>query len=189
MQASLWNVPNTKQDMDIWSLANAVDHLEIINGIARKTSAVASIQLVSVGSGYTSAPTVEIAAPDQPGGTQATATAALSNGNVTFSITNGGEGYTIAPAVTLTGGGGAGATAQAVVNFIQLIDYQLDPIPSGNLVNWENVHFQMHTDMLNALNIQSSDFSGIDFSNKQDLEENIFDHVQDHLSARQALGI
>ncbi len=189
MQAALWNTPNTKQETDMWSMSNAIDHQDIIAGIARKTSAVALIELVSGGSGYTSAPTVEIAAPDQPGGTQATATAALSNGNVTFTVTNGGEGYTQAPTVTLSGGGGSGATAQAVVNFIQLINYQLDPIPTNDIVTWENTHYQMHIDMLNALNIQSSDFEGIDFSDKQDLEENIFYHIQDHLSAAQALGI
>ena len=43
----------------------------------------------------------------------ATATATLSSGTVgTINVTNGGSGYTFAPAVTLTGGGGgSGATA------------------------------------------------------------------------------
>ena len=47
----------------------------------------------------------------------AVAVAAVTNGMVvSITLTDGGAGYTIVPLVTLTGGGGAGATAQALVN-------------------------------------------------------------------------
>lgn len=49
-------------------------------------------------------------------GSGATATAALDDDAVgLITITDGGTGYTYAPAITFTGGGGSGATATAVV--------------------------------------------------------------------------
>ncbi len=76
---------------------------------------VFSIDVVAGGSGYTSSPTVTIAAP--PAGTghrTATATVAVSGGKVTgFTVTDPGYGYTTVPAVTLSGGGGSGASAKA----------------------------------------------------------------------------
>lgn len=46
----------------------------------------------------------------------ASATATVSSGVVTqITITNGGSGYESAPLITITGGGGTGATAQAIV--------------------------------------------------------------------------
>jgi len=70
----------------------------------------------SGGSGYTSAPTVTIAAP-AGGGITATATAVISGGKVTaINVTNPGSGYTSPPAVTLSGGGfTSAATAGATV--------------------------------------------------------------------------
>lgn len=50
------------------------------------------------------------------GGTGGAATAVLTSAAVTSAnVTNGGSGYTVAPAVTFTGGGGSGAAATAVV--------------------------------------------------------------------------
>jgi hypothetical protein len=47
----------------------------------------------------------------------ASATANLSGSFVTsYSVTSGGNGYLVAPVVTVTGGGGSGATAHAVLN-------------------------------------------------------------------------
>jgi|TARA_R110002050_G_scaffold53727_1_gene122034 hypothetical protein len=58
------------------------------------------------GTGYTTAPTVTIAAPGTTGGHQATATCTVSGGAVnTVTITYAGSGYTTIPIVTLTGGG------------------------------------------------------------------------------------
>jgi filamentous hemagglutinin family protein len=68
------------------------------------------------GSGYTSEPTVTIAAP-AGGGITATATAVVSGGRVTaINVTNPGSGYTSPPSVTLTGGGfTSAATASATI--------------------------------------------------------------------------
>jgi hypothetical protein len=51
-------------------------------------------------------------------GTGATATSALTGSTVstTFTVTAGGSGYTTAPTVILSGGGGSGATATATVS-------------------------------------------------------------------------
>ncbi len=73
---------------------------------------VGSVTVTSGGSGYTSAPAVNITGG---GGNGATATATLSNGAVgSITVTNGGSGYTSAPTVDIHGGvGGNGATAIA----------------------------------------------------------------------------
>lgn len=56
----------------------------------------------TAGSGYTTAPTVTLSAPPA-GGTQATASASISNGVVTsINISNRGLGYTEVPTVTIT---------------------------------------------------------------------------------------
>ena len=87
------------------------------NAVAVPTGTITTLALTAGGSGYTSAPTVVIGAPDIPGGTQATATVTLSGGGVTaITVTSGGTGYTSTPTVTLTGGGGTGATATAVLS-------------------------------------------------------------------------
>jgi len=47
---------------------------------------------------------------------QATATATVAGGSITgISVTDGGAGYSTAPAVTIAGGGGSGATAKAEI--------------------------------------------------------------------------
>lgn len=49
--------------------------------------------------------------------TQATATSAITTGAVSsVTVTNGGSGYLVAPAVSFTGGGGTGATGTAAIN-------------------------------------------------------------------------
>ena len=87
---------------------------------------VTSINITNTGSGYTSAPTVDI----DPVGTPAIATAAQGDdatatagaGNVsggaltgTATITAAGTGYSSAPNITVTGGGGTGGSAVATV--------------------------------------------------------------------------
>jgi hypothetical protein len=84
---------------------------------------IASITVTKGGSGYTSAPTVNIVGG---GGTGASATAVvdLTPGSPTYgqvteidlnTVNNvtGGSGYTSTPSITFSGGGGAGVTAQA----------------------------------------------------------------------------
>jgi hypothetical protein len=70
-----------------------------------KFGSLSAITVTAGGSGYTSA-TVNIGAPDQPGGIQATATAILNGGVVDrVSIINPGSGYTVPPTVSITGNG------------------------------------------------------------------------------------
>ena len=78
---------------------------EIQGGIVKSITVNAN----EAGSGYTTAP-VTIAAPTE---TTATGTAYLnSSGGVAYVVvTNRGSGYTAAPGITLSGGGGSGATA------------------------------------------------------------------------------
>jgi hypothetical protein len=78
--------------------------------------AVGTIALKNKGTGYTSTPAVIISAPNQTGGTQATATAVLSANTVgSITITEAGTGYTSPPTVTITGGGGTNANAVAAL--------------------------------------------------------------------------
>ena len=61
---------------------------------------------VNSGTGYTSAPTVQFSPPNVAGGVVAQGTATISGGIVTqINLSSPGSGYTIAPAVTFTGGG------------------------------------------------------------------------------------
>jgi hyaluronate lyase len=74
---------------------------------------ITGIKVINGGSGYTSAPTVEITGG---GGSGATATATVSAGKVSaITVVNGGSGYTTMPTVTLIGGGGTAATAIPLV--------------------------------------------------------------------------
>ena len=94
--------------------ADTAGHL---NAVADTTGTISSIAIDNPGSGYTGDITVTIAAPDVPGGVQATATASSSDGDVVDSIviTNGGTGYTTTnPTVTITGAGSS-ATATATI--------------------------------------------------------------------------
>lgn len=73
---------------------------------------VTSIEVGEEGSGYTTA-TVEFAAPAT--GVRATGEAVIADGKITgIKITRPGTGYTVAPAITITGDGD-GATATATV--------------------------------------------------------------------------
>ena len=77
---------------------------------ATLTNSIATITLLTPGSGYTSAPTVTITG----GNGAAKATATISSSVVAVNITNAGTNYNAAPAVSFTGGGGGtGAVAAA----------------------------------------------------------------------------
>jgi hypothetical protein len=80
---------------------------------------VGAIFITNGGSGYTSAPTVTISAPNDANGVRATASCTITANVVTsISLTEAGSGYTVAPTVTFTGGGGTNAAAIAgVVDF------------------------------------------------------------------------
>ena len=81
-------------------------------------------QMIKGSPNLTGTLTVTIDAPTEPGGVQATATATVSAGNVTFVITNPGSGYRsgVNPTLTSTsgqnpgtGGGGLGYIFQAII--------------------------------------------------------------------------
>jgi FtsP/CotA-like multicopper oxidase with cupredoxin domain len=84
------------------------------NATATATGVVDGISLNTLGSGYTSVPTVNITGG---GGTGASAYATVTGGVVTrITLTSGGSGYTSAPAVTISGGGATtDATAKATL--------------------------------------------------------------------------
>lgn len=93
----------------------------IVNGGVR------SVIMLDRGTDYTSAPTVTFGTSPSNGGT-ATGVAEMIGGIVDLcgsdpeklrvqavNITNSGFGYTVAPSVAFTGGGGSGATASAII--------------------------------------------------------------------------
>ena len=84
----------------------------------RKYNVVRKIDITNGGSGYTSAPTVTVAAPTGPGvAVRSTASATVENGVVTaVTVLSSGSQYEVVPAVTFSGGGGADAAATAVLD-------------------------------------------------------------------------
>jgi FtsP/CotA-like multicopper oxidase with cupredoxin domain len=107
------------------NFVNAVSDTTGTGAAAQATGVVDRIVLNSMVSGYTTAPTVTIA-PPTGGGTQAKATAIVTNGFVTgITLTNGGSGYTTAPMVAIDppdGGTPALAKATLAVTNIDLIN-------------------------------------------------------------------
>lgn len=81
-------------------------------GTGANAGKIVSVTIDANGSGYTSAPTVAFSSA----AVLATAAASVNGGAVqSIAVTNNGTGYTSAPTVALTGGGGTGATATAVL--------------------------------------------------------------------------
>ncbi|HME00133.1 MAG TPA: glycoside hydrolase family 9 protein [Terriglobia bacterium] len=98
-------------DYDIWRLPWFDDNWQE-PGLAEYSSVV-NVNLVSGGSGYTSAPTCSLTGG---GGSGAVCTATFSaQSHVVTGVAaqTAGRGYTSAPTCTLTGGGGSGATCSA----------------------------------------------------------------------------
>ena len=94
-------------------------------GINRTGRRIDSIKVLTQGLGYTTNPSIEISPPTLVGGVQAIASASTDSfGRIlSIGIDNPGDGYAIAPTITITGGGGSGATAEA---FLDTIDFELD---------------------------------------------------------------
>ena len=84
----------------------------------KKYNVVRKIDITNGGSGYTSAPTVTVAAPTGPGvAVRSTASATVENGVVTaVTVLSSGSQYEVVPAVTFSGGGGSSAAATAVLD-------------------------------------------------------------------------
>lgn len=100
----------------------AVDAFESLKSFTTNTTrspngTVIKINVTNQGSGYATAPTVNLVTST---GRDATATAVLGSGTtagkvIRVDVTNGGTGYQTAPAVQFTGGGGSNAAATAVI--------------------------------------------------------------------------
>lgn len=89
---------------------------------------VQNVNVVNIGSGYTTAPTVTFSGGGGGSGAQAVAT--IQGGSVSsIQVTNPGSGYTSNPTVTISAPGGTGnATATAVANIFNL-----------NQIGYENI--------------------------------------------------
>jgi len=97
------NQANGKQATAVASISNAA-------------GTILSVLVTANGSGYTTPPTVTFEAPKSQFGVQAQGSASIQGGNVVvISVSNPGSGYTSAPNVTITGGGGNNATATAIL--------------------------------------------------------------------------
>ena len=72
---------------------------------------VSKVKLTNGGSGYTSPPTITIAAPGTAWGVQATAVASIKNGSVDeITLVSSGRGYTTTPTITVSGSATASLT-------------------------------------------------------------------------------
>ena len=104
-------------DLQLVGIGRTAQAQAVIN-----TGSISEIFLNNDGSGFSSAPLVSIStSPSGLGGSNATAVAfTTSRANVTsvekILITNAGFGYTEAPTITFTGGGGTGAAATCSIN-------------------------------------------------------------------------
>ncbi len=124
VETSIEEVDNTVEDEGYNTAVSLVDNVIEASAIARVGSAgmVGQIILNNDGSGYTSAPTVTISNPSGVAGKVATAVAITTSIlNVTsidtIRIINPGSGYDLnnPPTITISGGGGVGASATAVI--------------------------------------------------------------------------
>jgi hypothetical protein len=108
---------------------------------------VGDAYMSSQGTGYTSAPTVTFTGGGGTGaaGTATITTVILYQGGVNVpytlvsgvTITNPGSGYTSAPVITLTGGGGSGAVAVARLSASRTISFPtMDQNASGSVKVW-----------------------------------------------------
>ena len=98
---------------------------------------VRSFEVTSGGSGYTSPPDVTVTIGTGPNAIAAQGVARLSNGSVAgIDIVSSGQNYTAADVITvsITGGGGGGATASAIKDPIYYTIESATPVNSGKAV-------------------------------------------------------
>jgi predicted secreted hydrolase len=123
-QSTVPYLPPFMFDPDKWAQADTTKEWTVQLG--NPSNQLSVINVVNGGSGYTSAPTVQITGG---GGSLASASAVVTNGVVSgIILISGGIGYTSVPTVTLTGGGGSGATAQAVFSYVTMRAPASDPL-------------------------------------------------------------
>lgn len=140
------------------------------------------IQVTNGGSGYTSAPTVTVTS----GCTGASVTANVSGGAVTgFNILAGGKCTADTPALSITGGGGSGATYKLPLNWYchSAQACYMPPIPSGTSgahtkflgENWASCNSSNKTQLLSGYTVQAAiNLSGSNYVDVQcfDLTDN-----------------
>ncbi len=98
------------------------------------TSSVATITLQNAGTGWTSAPTVNLTGGGGSGAAAVAVGTSIPNGQVgSVTVTSGGSSYSSAPTVTFSGGGGSGAAATAVI-----VPSNGAPVASLNLLTQGN---------------------------------------------------
>ena len=101
---------------------------------------VRDILVDDTGSGYTNPPGITISAPTGSGGTQASATCTIVNGQVsTISITDKGSGYFTQPTVTFTAAPTGGTTATSQGN-VARVEARL-AVDLANNIKYSNVDF------------------------------------------------
>jgi predicted secreted hydrolase len=111
-------IPPALFNVDTWAQQDATK--DWVVQLGDPNNFLSAIALTDAGSGYTSAPNVQITGG---GGSGAQALALLRATGGTVSevlVVNPGTGYTSAPTVTLSGGGGTGATAVAYQSWVTM---------------------------------------------------------------------
>ena len=93
---------------------------------------VQKIKVTGNGSNYTSVPTVTISSPSVDFGIKATGVAVLKDGKVdSIDLVSSGRGYESTPSITISGGGGSGATASLVMKDKYYSIRKSTPLSSG----------------------------------------------------------
>jgi hypothetical protein len=113
---------------------------QCVRVMTNSSGSIISASVTAGGTGYTSPPTVAITPPDFPSGllpfpngSQATATATVSGGAVNaVNVSYGGYGY-YQPQITLSGGGGSGATVTPTLSPLNLLNAGQEVYPFANI--------------------------------------------------------
>jgi hypothetical protein len=74
-------------------------------------------------------------------------------------------------------------------NHVDLTDRVIDPISADRFEEFLQNNASLHTDMNDALNLQSVDLETVDASKENELQAWIHLHYQEHQNAEQLLGI
>ena len=130
---------------------------------------VASIAITNAGSGYTTAPTITIAAPTLAdsdtvlleANVQATATCTISGGVIdSVTITNKGLGYIATPAITLSAVSGGASLTATTANYWSRIRLDRDTHPSPDAASVERISAGTYLKKTYSPAIDLSSYSG-----------------------------
>lgn len=193
MLANLLNVPRDHSSWERFFFDNKLQIDEIRQAIREQTGNILAVLITSNGSGYSSAPTVAINDPTGTGAS-AVATYSVSGGfySITINVITQGSGYTN-PTISLSGGGGSGATAVAEFKPVtNLTEYVLYPFDENNKEDFQTFlenNSQAHDDFNSQLGLQSSDIEELDPKDEKALTSWIYTSYQELYSASAALKI